>query len=114
MSGPCVFCRIVAKGIPSSIVYEDGDVLAFRDLHPQAPTHLLVVPKRHVASLDEVGAGDASMLVTLLLAAKRVASEAGLDGGYRVVTNVGADGGQTVAHLHLHVLGGRPMGWPPG
>ena len=114
MSAPCIFCRIAAKDVPSGIVYEDAEILAFRDLGPQAPTHVLVIPKRHIGSLDAAVPGDAGLLGALMLAARRVASDAGLSAGYRVVTNCGADGGQSVSHLHLHVLGGRPMAWPPG
>ena len=114
MSAPCIFCRIAAKEIPSAFVYEDDDIVAFRDLNPQAPTHVLVIPRRHLASLDEAEPGDARLLGSLLLAAKAIASREGLAGGYRVVTNIGPDGGQSVAHLHLHVLGARPMAWPPG
>ncbi len=114
MSTSCIFCRIAAKEVPSGIVHEDAEVIAFRDLNPQAPTHLLVVPKRHVGNLDDARDGDARLLGALMLAAKTVAATAGLAGGYRVVCNCGQDGGQTVSHLHLHVLGGRPMSWPPG
>jgi histidine triad (HIT) family protein len=114
MSASCIFCRIAAKEIPSAIVYEDADVLAFRDLSPQAPTHLLVIPKRHVASLNDIGDADGALLGAMMLAAKKVATTAGLSRGYRIVTNCGADAGQSVAHVHLHVLGGRPMSWPPG
>ena len=114
MSDTCIFCRIASKGIPSDIVYEDAQIVAFRDLHPQAPRHVLVIPKRHVASLDETTDADAALLGALLLAAKRIAAAERLSGGYRVVTNCGPDGGQSVAHLHLHVLGGRSMSWPPG
>lgn len=114
MNATCIFCRIAAKDVASAIVYEDAEVVAFRDLSPQAPTHVLVIPRRHVASLNGMDAGDAALLGALMLAAKNVAASAGLAGGYRVVTNCGADGGQTVSHMHLHVLGGRPMSWPPG
>jgi len=114
MSASCIFCRIASKEVPSAIVYENEDLLAFRDLSPQAPTHILVIPKRHVASLDDLGAADDALLGSMLLAAKHVATEAGLARGYRIVTNCGPDAGQSVAHLHLHVLGGRPMSWPPG
>ena len=114
MSVTCIFCRIARKEIPSGIVYEDVDVLAFRDLTPQAPTHVLVIPKRHVASLDDMLESDAVLLGAMMLTAKRVAAACGLSGGYRVVTNCGADAGQSVSHLHVHVLGGRPMAWPPG
>jgi len=114
VSASCVFCRIASKDIASTIVYEDDEILAFRDLSPQAPTHVLVVPKRHVASLDAAADADLRLLGALMIAARKVAAAAGLSGGYRVVTNSGADAGQSVAHLHLHVMGGRPMSWPPG
>ncbi len=114
MSQQCIFCRIAAKEVPAGIVYEDGDIVAFRDLSPQAPTHVLVIPKRHVASLSDMVEADALLLGAMMLVAKKVALEAGLAAGYRVVTNIGADAGQSVSHIHLHVLGGRPMSWPPG
>lgn len=114
MSASCIFCRIAAKEVGSSIVYENDDVVAFRDLSPQAPLHVLVIPRRHVASLDEMVDADAALLGAMLLAAKGVAAAAGLAAAYRVVTNCGAAAGQSVAHVHLHVLGGRPMAWPPG
>ena len=114
MSSTCIFCRIATKEIPSGIVYEDAEIVAFRDLSPQAPTHVLVIPRRHVGSLDEAAEADALLLGALMLVAKKVAAAAGLVAGYRVVTNCGPEGGQSVAHLHLHVLGGRPMAWPPG
>jgi histidine triad (HIT) family protein len=111
--GNCIFCRIVAGTIPATVVASNTHALAFRDLHPQAPVHVLVVPRRHVASLAT--ADDAVELGHLLsLAAETARGEGIADAGYRVVTNIGADGGQTVGHLHLHVLGGRAMGWPPG
>ncbi|WP_306519789.1 histidine triad nucleotide-binding protein [Gemmatimonas sp.] len=109
----CIFCRIVAGAIPATVVASNAHALAFRDLHPQAPVHVLVVPRRHVASLAT--ADDAAELGELLALAAEVARQEGIaDAGYRVVTNIGADGGQTVGHLHLHVLGGRAMDWPPG
>jgi histidine triad (HIT) family protein len=109
----CIFCRIVAKGIPSKVVYEDDHTFAFEDVNPQAPVHVLVVPRRHVPSLHE--ADDSALLGQLMRTCSAVAAQKGLVGsGYRVVTNIGADGGQTVAHFHLHVLGGRAMRWPPG
>ena len=114
MSLQCIFCRIAAKEVPAGIVYEDGDVVAFRDLSPQAPTHVLVIPRRHVGSLDDMVEADAALLGAMMLAAKKVAAAAGLAAGYRVVTNCGADAGQSVSHLHFHLLGGRPMAWPPG
>lgn len=114
MATSCVFCRIATKEIPATIVFEDEDFVAFRDLSPQAPTHVLVIPKRHIASLDDVEESDADLLGRMLLAARTVAAQEGLKKGYRVVTNCGSGAGQSVFHLHLHVLGGRPMSWPPG
>lgn len=110
----CLFCRIAAKAIPSKIVYEDDQAVAFEDVNPQAPIHVLVVPRRHVLSLNETQE-DSALLGHLMRTCVTVAAQKGLAGsGYRVVTNTGAHGGQTVSHLHLHVLGGRPMRWPPG
>ena len=114
MSSPCIFCRIAAKEIPSAVVYDDAAVVAFRDLSPQAPTHVLVIPKRHLASLDDLVEADAALLWAMMLAAKKIAATEGLAAGYRVVVNCGADAGQSVSHVHLHLLGGRPMSWPPG
>ncbi len=110
----CLFCRIVADEIPSDRVYEDGDAIAFRDINPQAPTHVLVVPRRHVADIDTLADDDGGLLTALFAAVRRVAAQERLAKGYRVVTNVGAESGQSVFHLHLHLLGGRPMAWPPG
>ena len=113
MTDNCLFCRIVRKEIPATIVLENEHVVAFRDIDPKAPTHVLVVPKVHVATLDD--ATDASMLGELQLAATAIARTEGIvDGGYRTVVNCGADAGQTVFHVHLHLLGGRKLGWPPG
>jgi histidine triad (HIT) family protein len=113
MSDGCIFCRIVAGTIPATIVASTDTAVAFRDLHPQAPVHVLVIPRRHTVSL--AAATDSGELGDLLALAAAVARDEGIaESGYRVVTNVGADGGQTVPHLHLHVLGGRSMGWPPG
>ena len=113
MPDDCLFCRIVRREIPATLVHEDDHVVAFRDVDPKAPTHVLVVPRAHVPSLSE--ATDGALLGRLLLAAAAVAKEAGIDGtGYRTVINSGADAGQTVHHLHLHVMGGRRMAWPPG
>ena len=116
MSDPsCLFCKIVAGTIPAALVHSDERVVAFRDINPQAPVHVLVVPREHVASLDGVGPGHGGLLGELLLAARRVARAEGVaDDGYRTVINTGDDGGQTVGHLHVHVLGGRAMQWPPG
>lgn len=110
----CLFCKIAAGAIPVTRVYEDDEVLCFPDLHPQAPTHLLLIPKRHLASLADSVASDSALLGKLLGAAAQVAKAQRLERGYRVVGNAGEDGGQSVPHLHLHLLGGRPMTWPPG
>ena len=113
MSSDCLFCRIVRHEIPAAIVREDEHTLAFRDIDPKAPTHVLVIPKTHVASLND--AGDAATLGRLLLAAREIADAEGISAsGYRTVINTGADAGQTVHHVHLHLLGGRHMSWPPG
>ena len=110
----CLFCKIVAKEIPADVVLDRDDVLAFRDVNPQAPTHVLVIPKDHLRSLEVVDAGHEALLASLVDAVNEVARNDGVDGGFRVVTNIGAAAGQSVDHLHLHVLGGRPMRWPPG
>jgi histidine triad (HIT) family protein len=114
MSKSCIFCRIASKEIQAAVVHEDGEILAFRDLSPQAPTHVLVIPKRHVETLDDLSETDAGLLGAMMLAAKKVAASEGLSAGYRVVANCGREAGQSVFHVHLHVLGGRPMSWPPG
>jgi histidine triad (HIT) family protein len=114
-STDCMFCRIVAGEIPAEVVRSDEHTVAFRDIGPQAPVHVLVVPREHVSSLETVGAEQGDLLGALLLAARAVARQEGLaEDGYRAVLNVGADGGQTVPHLHVHVLGGRSLRWPPG
>ncbi len=111
----CIFCRIVAGEIPSAMVHQDDLCVAFRDVEPRAPTHFLVVPRRHVASLADLTDGDVALAGHLQLTAARLAAAEGLaDTGFRVVVNCGDDGGQTVPHLHFHVLGGRRLGWPPG
>ncbi len=111
----CIFCKIANKAIPSKMVYEDNQVFAFDDVNPQAPVHSLVIPKRHVASVQELGESDQALMGYLLLACTKVAALKGLTGhGYRLVANTGKDGGQTVFHLHFHVMGGRHMAWPPG
>jgi histidine triad (HIT) family protein len=110
-----IFSKIIRREIPAQIVYETENVLAFRDIHPQAPVHVLVIPKTYLKDLASATSSDSAILGELLLAAAEVARREGLsEGGYRVVTNIGADAGQTVFHLHLHVLGGRALGWPPG
>jgi histidine triad (HIT) family protein len=111
----CIFCKIVAGDIPSSKVFEDEVCVAFNDLSPQAPTHVLIVPRDHVASLDKADASNKDMLGHLLLAAAGIARDQGFaENGYRVVINTNADGGQTVFHLHVHLLAGRPFVFPPG
>jgi len=109
-----IFSKIIRKEIPADIVYEDNLCLAFRDIAPQAPVHILVIPKEAIAKLSDAESKDHALMGHLLLTAKRVAEQEGLTNGYRVVINTGEDGGQTVYHLHLHILGGRHMAWPPG
>lgn len=109
-----IFGKIIRKEIPADIVYEDNLALAFRDVNPQAPVHILVIPKQPIARLSDAESTDHALMGHLLLTVKRVAEQAGLTNGYRVVINNGDDGGQTVNHLHLHILGGRSMHWPPG
>ena len=111
----CIFCRIVSGDLPAKIVYEDEQAMAFEDINGQAPVHLLVIPKRHVASVQDCQEADLALLGHLLLTCSTVARRKHLaESGYRIVANTGSDGGQTEFHLHLHVLGGRPMAWPPG
>jgi histidine triad (HIT) family protein len=110
----CIFCKIVDGSIPSTPVYEDDLCYAFADLHPQAPTHVLIVPREHIGSLADCNQGDRPLLGQLLWAASEIAHHNDLDNGYRVVVNTGDDGGQTVEHMHLHLLGGRSLTWPPG
>jgi histidine triad (HIT) family protein len=110
----CVFCKIVAGEIPARTLFEDDDVVAFHDLNPQAPVHVLVVPRRHIASLDAAVEGDVPLLGSLLAGARRAARETGVGAAYRVVNNCGTPAGQSVFHIHLHVLGGRTFAWPPG
>ena len=109
-----IFQRIVDREIPADIVYEDDRCLAFRDINPQAPCHLLIIPKRHIEGLDKALPDDSSVLGHLLIVAAKLARNERLENGYRVVTNCGEWGGQTVQHLHFHLLGGRAMTWPPG
>jgi Diadenosine tetraphosphate (Ap4A) hydrolase and other HIT family hydrolases len=111
----CVFCLISQKRIPSEIVYEDEYVIAFKDLNPEAPVHILIIPKKHIPSLMEAGDDDLSLITKIYSAAKKIAAQFGIsENGFRIVTNCGRDGGQTVNHLHFHLLGGRSMQWPPG
>jgi histidine triad (HIT) family protein len=109
-----IFKRIIDRELPADIVYEDDQCLAFRDIRPAAPTHLLIIPKREIASLADAAPGDEPLLGHLLLTARRLAEQFKLAGGYRVVINAGPDAGQSVDHLHLHLLAGRTMSWPPG
>jgi histidine triad (HIT) family protein len=110
----CLFCRIAAREIPTEMLHESDEAIAFRDISPQAPTHVLVIPRRHVPSADALVAEDAPLLAGCFAALRAVARSEGLEGGYRIVTNTGHDAGQSVQHLHFHLLGGRRMGWPPG
>jgi histidine triad (HIT) family protein len=111
----CLFCKIINRDIPGSIVYEDDRVLAFNDINPQAPTHVLIVPKRHIESLNSLQAGDDQIVGELVRRAAAIAKERGISaGGYRTVFNTNRDAGQTVFHIHLHLIGGRSMSWPPG
>ncbi|MEO0533523.1 MAG: histidine triad nucleotide-binding protein [Cyanobacteria bacterium P01_A01_bin.123] len=115
MSGDTIFGKIIRKEIPADIVYEDDLCLAFKDITPQAPTHVLVIPKKPIPTLANVSPEDKELMGHLLLTVKAIADQLGLtDNGYRVVINTGNDGGQTVFHLHLHLLGGRSLQWPPG
>jgi len=111
----CLFCKICVGDIPAAKVYEDDDVLAFNDINPVAPTHVLVIPKKHIATAHDIEPADAELVGKLYLAAQKVAEAKGVvDGGYRLVMNCGAGAGQSVFHIHLHVVGGRALSWPPG
>lgn len=111
----CLFCRIVAREIPASLVHEDDQLVVFEDINPQAPTHVLIVPKRHIATLDDLSETDHDLVGTMVARAAAIARDRGhAESGYRTVFNCRDDGGQTVFHIHLHLLGGRPMSWPPG
>ena len=111
----CLFCNMVSGAIPCNKVYENEYVLAFRDIDPKAPTHILIIPKKHIKTLNEINENDQDLLGELLLTAKKIAKDEGIDtSGYRTVFNCNSDGGQTVFHIHMHLLGGRQMAWPPG
>jgi histidine triad (HIT) family protein len=114
MAPDCLFCKIAEKKIPAKIVFEDADIFAFEDISPQAPTHVLLCPKKHFASLDEAGPDDCGVIGKLHLIAAKIAKDRNLQPGYRTVFNNGAGAGQSVFHLHLHLLGGRQFRWPPG
>ena len=119
MGGECLFCKIVRKKVPAEIVHEDDDVIAFRDIAPQAPTHILVIPKKHIESVDDLTPEDDALVGKVIRTGTEIAKAEGLAGGatekgYRMVFNNGPDSGYAVFHIHLHVLGGRKMTWPPG
>jgi len=111
----CLFCKIAQKQIPANIIYDDDDLVAFRDIHPQAPVHMLVIPKQHISTANDLTVVHEALLGRMVLTAQRLAQAEGIaESGYRLVMNCNSDGGQTVYHIHLHVLGGRGMRWPPG
>lgn len=110
----CIFCKIAQSEIPSEKVYEDDKILCFKDLNPQAPVHVLIIPKKHISSLDDVSEEDSELLGYIMLKVREIAADLGLENGYRLVNNCGEDGLQTVQHLHFHLLGRRKLTWPPG
>lgn len=111
----CIFCELVKKNIPTKIIAEDEDILAFRDINPQAPTHILVIPKKHISTLNDLTEADGELLGKMYLMVKRIAEQEGIaERGFRTVMNCNRDAGQTVYHIHLHILGGRELSWPPG
>lgn len=111
----CIFCKIASGDIPSDKVYEDDSLVGFRDIQPQAPTHIVIIPKEHIETVNDITEDDSELLSGMLLACQRIAKDEGLsENGYRIVINCNRDGGQSVFHLHAHVLGGRKMSWPPG
>lgn len=112
--GDCIFCKIAEKEIPSNIVYEDDQIICFHDLEPQAPVHVLIIPKKHIASMDDVSADDQQLMGYIMTKVREIAEILGLENGYRLVNNCGEDGFQTVKHLHFHLLGKRKLTWPPG
>lgn len=115
MANDCLFCKIIAGEIPSNKVYSDDDVYAFHDINPAAPTHILIIPKKHLTHVNSADDGDQALIGKLILKANEIAQQQGLsEDGFRYVINTGRDGGQTVFHLHLHILGGRALSWPPG
>lgn len=111
----CIFCKIINGEIPCSIIYENDKILAFNDINPVAPVHILIIPKQHIESAQNISVDNADITAEIFLAASKIAKDKGIDKtGYRIVTNIGVDGGQTVQHLHYHLLGGRSLQWPPG
>ncbi len=114
-SSDCLFCKILAGDVPAELVYESNEAIAFRDINPKAPSHVLIIPRQHIETINDLGPGDAVLVGNLFLVAQQLAKEEGIaENGYRVVMNCNADAGQTVFHLHLHMLGGRQLDWPPG
>lgn len=115
MSSDCLFCKILAGEIPADLVYESETAVAFRDINPKAPTHVLVIPRKHISTINDIEPDDQEIIGSLYLAAKEIAAQAGIaDDGYRAVMNCNEDAGQSVFHIHLHVMGGRVLAWPPG
>jgi len=111
----CLFCSIVAGNIPADVIYESDSAIAFRDINPQAPTHVLIIPRKHIATINDLEAGDKEIVGSMYMAARDIAQQEGVDeAGYRAVMNCNEGAGQTVFHIHLHLLGGRSFGWPPG
>ncbi len=111
----CIFCKIAGGEMTADVIFEDDDVIAFRDISPKAPTHVLVIPRRHISTLNDLGESDVEIVARMVHAAQKIALQEGIsDGGYRTVINCNTDGGQAVYHIHLHLLGGRQMSWPPG
>jgi histidine triad (HIT) family protein len=111
----CLFCKIINKEIPADIVFENDEVLAFKDINPQAPTHILIIPKKHIATTNDIDNNDKNLMGELIITAKNIAKDMGFaENGYRLNINCGNDGGQEVGHIHLHLLAGRQMTWPPG
>lgn len=110
----CIFCKIARNEIPSKKLYEDDEIVAFNDLEPQAPVHVLIIPKAHISSANKITTENSDIVGKIFMVAAKIAKEQGLDKGYRIVNNCGEDGGQTVQHLHFHLLGGRKMHWPAG
>lgn len=111
----CLFCKIIDKEIPATILYEDEQVIAFNDINPQAPHHIIIIPKKHIATINDIANDDAALIGQMTLTGAKLAKELGLaDNGYRLVMNCNQHGGQTVFHIHLHLLGGRQFSWPPG
>lgn len=111
----CLFCKILAGDIPADVIYESDSAIAFRDVNPKAPVHVLIIPRKHIATINDLDSSDAAMIGSMIMAAKEIAHEEGLaDDGYRVVMNCNQAAGQSVFHIHLHMLGGRTLAWPPG